>query len=916
LQLAPRQVPVANTIAGIVALVALLALPALPEPGNPTAPSSGGAELPLSFVPNAGQADAQVKYAAQGPDFAFHFTEHKAVMSFTEGKRGVALHLTPLAADSRARLEAGDPQPGKVNYLTASARKIGLPTYGTLTYRGVWPGIDMVFRGSGGALKYEFHVAPGADPSRIRLAYRGADGLAVGPAGNLLIGTPLGTVRDSRPRSWQVVDGRRRDVGSRYALAGGNRYGFALGASYDASRPLVIDPGLVYSTFLGGSVTDQGHGIALDTAGSSYLVGQTSSANFPATAGVFDPTHNGQTDVFVAKLNAAGSSFTYTTFLGGGGDDIGRAIAVDPSGNAYVTGTAEPGFPTTAGAFDTVAGNGDAFAAKLSPSGAALLYSTFLGGANSDNGFDIAVDGTGQAHVVGDTLSTAFPTTSGSLSPAPPGLGTNFDGFVSKLNPTASALVYSTFLGGGGGNDTASGIALGTGGAAHVTGRTASTDFLTTAGAFDTSFNAGVADAFAAKLNATGSALDYSTFLGGTGDETLLPAVALDGSGSAYVTGLTASTDYPTTAGAFDPTDNPAADIYVTKLNAAGSAPVYSTYIGGGGADAGLAIAVDAGGSAFVTGSTTSSNYPVSAGAFDTTANGGTTDAFVSRLSPSGSVLTHSTYLGSNVGDTGRAIAVDGSANAHVAGDTVGSAFPVTTGAADTSHNGAADAFAAKLDMTPTPGYVRPAGATPVRVSLVPAFAPCTAPNRQHGAPDLPGGTNPDGSCTPPAHESGFVTIGEPTVNTQQARSVGFVKAKVIVGDGSTPADEADVALSARITDVRNSGTLTDYTGELRAELELRVTDRFNGPTKNDPATGQAVVIPFNLACAATGGTQDAGSNCTATTSADAVTPGAVRESVRSIWEVGSVRVLDGGADGDADTTPNTVFARQGVFVP
>jgi hypothetical protein len=893
--------------------IALIAWRPFVAPQPASDEPAGG--LPLSFVPNAGQTHPQVKYTAQGAGYAFHFTDDKAVVALTEGKRGVALHLTPLGASRDARLVAGDRQAGKVNYITSAVRKTGLPTYGTITYRELWPGIDMVFRGRGGTLKYEFHVAPGADPSRIRLAYRGADGLAIGATGNLLVGTPFGTLRDARPQSYQpVTGGNAAPVASRYDLRSATTYGFALG-SYDSSRPLVIDPGLTYSTLLGGGGAEEGFGIAVDASGNAYTTGETVSTDFPTTPGVFDTTKDSGADVFVTKLNPGGSAPVYSTFVGGNGSDAGIAIALDSSGNAYVAGETQFGgvggsnFPTTAGAPDTTyTGANEVVVFKLNSIGTALVYSTFLGGFQAENAGGIAVDSSGQAYVTGDTRSGDFPVLAGGLDTTHNG---DVDVYVAKLNSAGTALVYSTFVGGSGG-DTATAIDIDSAGAAYVAGYATSSAYPTIGGSFDTSFNGGVSDGVVTKLAPSGGAIDYSTFLGGSGEDKLF-GVQVDSSGSAYAAGYNGSPNFPVTVGAFDTTDNALIDVNVTKLNATGSALAYSTYIGGSNVDISLAIAIDAGGNAYVTGSTSSTDYPVSVGAFDATLND--VDGFVTRVNAAGTALVHSTLVGAGGYDEGNGIAVDGSGNPYITGEAAAN-YPTTAGAFDATFGGVTDAFATKLNMAPPAGFVRPKSASPLRVSLVPAFAACTAPNRVHGPPDLPGGANPDGSCNLPAQQSSAVTVGAPDANTKPANSSGFVKAVVISGDVSTAADEADVQLTASFTDVRNTGSLTDYTGELLARLDLRITDRFNGPTKGDAATTSALALGVPLTCTATPGPADIGGSCSTSTTADAILAGAVRENLRSVWELGQVEVFDGGADGDVDTTPNTVFARQGIFVP
>jgi Big-like domain-containing protein/beta-propeller repeat-containing protein len=664
-------------------------------------------KLPLSFIPNEGQIDETVRFYAQGQGFAFYFTRRKAVLSFTKGERGVALRLTPLAANPNARLEVSDRGSGKVNYLVGSERHPNLPTYRQLTYRELWPGIDMVFRGRRGKLSYEFRLRPGAKVSDIRLSYAGAEDISVSAGGALVIDTPLSTLKDARPQSFQRIDGSRVPVDSRYALAG-DSYGFAVG-HHDRSRPLVIDPSISYSTYLGGSDSDNGAGIAIDSSGAAYVTGSTVSPNFPTTPGAFDASGNGDRDAFVTKLKPAGTGLAYSTYLGGisrnsgGGNfsgDAGIGLAVDSAGAAYVTGiTTSEDFPTTAGAFDTTPHS--AFVTKLNPAGSGLVYSTYLGGGTFlDSAQAIAVDSQGAAYVTGSTASRDFPTTVGAFETSPQG---NVDAFVTKFNPAGTGLAYSTFLGGSD-SDEGTGIAVDSAGAAHVTGSTVSTDFPTTAGAFDTGANGGE-DAFVTKLNPTGSGLAYSTFLGGSSNDFGL-GFAIDSAGAAFVTGVTISDDFPTTAGAFDTTlDGSAPDGFVTKLNQAGSGLAYSTFLGGSSNDAGFGVAVDSAGAAYVTGETLSTDFPTTASAFDASLGGGR-DAFVAKLGPTGTRLAYSTYLGgSSVDDLGQSIAVDSAQMAYVTGTTDSPDFPTTAGAFDTSYNGGDfDAFVTRLNTAAGPG--------------------------------------------------------------------------------------------------------------------------------------------------------------------------------------------------------------------
>jgi hypothetical protein len=485
------------------------------------------AKLPLAFIPNAGQTDGSVRYYAQGAGYSFYFTDQKAVLALQKGRRGEALDLRFLGANPNATLEAVDRASGKVNYFTASGHHTNLPTYGRLVYRDLWPGIDMVFGGKGGKLSYEFRLRPGAKASDIRLAYAGARSVSLGAGGALQIHTTLGTLKDARPQSFQRIDGRRVPVDSRYALAG-HSYGFSVG-HHDRHQPLVIDPSLAYSTYLGGSIGESGAGVAVDSTGAAYVTGFTDSTDFPTTAGAFDASANGGDDAFVTKLDPAGSGLAYSTYLGGSDNDLGYGIAVDSTGAAYVTGlTGSTDFPTTAGAFDMSANGGfDAFVTKLSPTGSSLAYSTNLGGSDAERGFGIAVDSAGSAYVTGLTDSADFPTTAGALDTSYNGAE---DAFITKLNAAGSGLAYSTYLGGSS-TDDGFGIAVDSTGAVYVTGLTGSTDFPTTAGAFDTSYN-GAEDAFISKLNAAGSGLAYSTYLGGAGFD-LGRGIAVDSAGAA-----------------------------------------------------------------------------------------------------------------------------------------------------------------------------------------------------------------------------------------------------------------------------------------------------------------------------------------------------------------------------------------------
>ena len=677
------------------------------EPAEPDQPAlEAYGDLPLSFTANTGETDERVRYSAQGAGYSFFFTDEKAVLAFAPsagdeaGSSGLALDLRFLGANPDASPEAGREAAGTVNRFTGVGSD-RVSAYEAIVYRDLWPMIDMVVRGQGGELTYEFHLQPGADPRDIRLAYAGAEALSVSPQGDLVIDTPLGELSQAQP-----VGHQPEAVETRYALQEerDGQHGFALDVDQDVSQPLVIRVGLAYSTFVGGSGSDAGHAVAVDADGHAYVTGQTASADFPTTPGAYDPGYNQNVDAFVTKFDGAGTAVVYSTFLGGRAFDSGNGIAVDERGAAYIAGfTGSTDFPTTAGAFDpTHNGGSEAFVTKLSPSGAALEYSSYLGagGFSFEGANGIAVDEEGSAYVTGFAGSGDFPTTPGAYDESHNGRN---DVFVTKFTPSGSSLAYSTFLGGTG-SDTGNGIAVDREGNAYVTGFTASADFPTSADAADSSHNGGVNDAFVSKLDATGSTLAYSTFLGGTGNDSGR-GIAVDEKGkAAHVTGSTDSIDFPTTPGAYDRSYNGSGDAFATRtrFNGSGSALAYSTFLGGTANDAGLAIAVNENGTtAHVTGSTDSADFPTTRDAFDRSYNG-SGDAFVTRFNPSGSVLAHSTFLGGTGNDAGLGIAVDEKGRAaYLTGSTDSSDYPTSADGQDPSSNGAGDGILTKLALSP-----------------------------------------------------------------------------------------------------------------------------------------------------------------------------------------------------------------------
>ena len=674
-------------------------------------------QLPLSFEANQGQTDSRVDFLARGAGYTMFLTGKGAVIDLQQAATsppatggdptaasqsnkvsGTVIDMQFVGANPGAAVTGLDKQQTVSNYFVgndSSQWRSGVANFGQVDYQHLYSGIDAVFHGNQGQLEYDFNIAPGADPNQIQWQIDGATGLSLDAAGNLLIHTTGSDLVEKAPNIYQEVNGARVAVSGHFVLEGGDRVGFAIG-SYDASAPLVIDPTLSYSTYLGGNFFEYGEAIAVDGAGNTYVTGYTASTNFPTTPGAYQTTLAGPYDVFITKLNAGGSSLVYSTFLGGSGGASGYGITVDGAGEAYVTGeTASTDFPTTAGAYQTTkAGSNDVFITKLNATGSSLVYSTYLGGGTIDIGQGIAVDSAGNAYVSGYTLSTDFPTTAGAFQTT----GGGYNAFVTKLNAAGSGLIYSTYLGGSN-VDAAGGIALDSSGNAYVTGYTYSTNFPTTLGAFQTTFGGGSGDAFVTKLNAAGSGLIYSTYLGGSGEDGG-SKLEVDGAGNAYVTGATASTNFPTTPGAYQTTLAGAHDAFITKLNAAGSGLIYSTYLGGTDVDQASGIAFDGAGNAYVSGYTLSTDFPTTAGAFQTT-YGGSGDAFVTKLNAAGSGLIYSTYLGGSAEDRVYGIAVQGAGEAYVAGYTYSGNFPVSAGAFQTTLGGTFTAFVTKLQIVP-----------------------------------------------------------------------------------------------------------------------------------------------------------------------------------------------------------------------
>jgi len=604
--------------------------------------------LPLAFEANQGQADARVRFIARGAGYALYLASDEAVLSLQGEAQPLRLKL--VGANPQARIAGYEMLPGKSNYLRGNdpARWItGVPQYRRVKYASVYPGIDLVYYGdrkNGGRLEYDFVVAPGADPRQIRLALDGSSehpkmGHIEPKSGDLLLAIGHSEIRNLRPQVYQYVNGRRREVSGRYLLAG-SRVGFALG-EYDRSQPLVIDPVILYATVLGSSGANSGLAVAVDGAGNAYVTGSTTDGGFP-TVNAFQGALVAQKDVFVSKVNAAGTALVYSTYLGGSGSEEAHGIALDAAGNVYIAGyTQSSDFPTHTPLQASLAGTINAFVTKLNSTGSALVYSTYLGGSFIDSASGIAVDSTGSAYVAGYTLSTNFPT----VSPLQSTLNGNSNAFIAKINPTGSALVYSTYLGGTG-SDAAYAIAIDSNTNVYVAGSTSSTNFPTMNPIQAAS--GGNGDIFVTKLNAAGSALMYSTYYGGAAEDDAY-GIALDVNNNVYVSGFTASLSAFPTFGALPPPSGTQGGVLV-KLNPAGSAVVYATTLDSNG----KGVAVDSYGNAYLTGR-----------GLD---QGGSPATVALRVNASGSALDYSFQLGSALTDVSEAIALDSSGSAYISG--------------------------------------------------------------------------------------------------------------------------------------------------------------------------------------------------------------------------------------------------------
>ncbi|MDB4534353.1 SBBP repeat-containing protein [Vicingaceae bacterium] len=600
-------------------------------------------------------------------------------------------------------------QPAYYNYFlgndsTKWASFVGL--YKEVIIEDVFEGINQRFYFDNNMLRYDYIVEPEANYDDIQLIIDGANDYHVNKLDELVYTTRFGEVKQMELEVYQTINGGRKKITSNWNI-NKNKIGFLLG-EYDKNLPLIIDP-LVYSTFIGGGNSDAIFSLKTDSIGNVYITGYCSSSSFPTTIGAYDEIENGDTEIFVAKLNATGSNLFYSTYIGGNSSEGGAELDIDNQGNVYVTGqTNSSNFPVTLGAFDQTYKGTDGYISKLNASGSALIYSTYLGGTTTDNCQSIVVDNFGNAYVTGDA-GFNFPTTIGAFDVSHNGVQ---DVHITKLNASGSALIYSTYIGGPL-YITAKDIAIDGGGNAYITGYS-DPGYLITPGVYgETIDGSGV---IITKINADGTNLIYSTVIGGSGFETGM-SIAIDDNDNIYIAGQTTSTDFPTSIGAYDSTYNGGLkDGFVLSVNISGGGLNFSTFIGGSNTENVNDIKVDTNYNSYITGGTKSTNFPVTIGSYDDSHNGNE-DVFLSKINALGTQMEYSTFLGST--STDRGYEIDLNEDIYIGGYTGGNGYPITPGVYDTSHNGNADGFVTKLNIcntssstsiTACESYISPSG--------------------------------------------------------------------------------------------------------------------------------------------------------------------------------------------------------------
>jgi hypothetical protein len=702
----------------IVIMILFIGLATFVLPGQKVEVERGWGKIPLYFISNKGQADVPVQFYARTPAYTLWLTGEGLVFKGT--------HLTFVGAAKKPGIVPLHRTQHRVNYFKGkdpSGWYKNIPSFTGVLYKNLYKNIDLNVYGKQNRIEYDWIIRRGGSPGDIKLKYSGAKQTFIDGDGSLVIETVEGRFLHRKPVSFQVINGQRREIESAFKKTETGTYGFEV-KSYDRNYELIIDPYVVYySTYLGGSGTDKGYKIAVDSSGCAYICGETDSLDFPTKNPFRENFSGGDRDIFIVKFFSGGDALEYSTYLGGSAWESIGGIAVDSLGSAYVMGNTESSdFPTHVPFQGTNGGGNDAFVVKLSPAGDALVYATYLGGFASELSGDIAVDASGSAYVTGTTLSRNFPTRNAFQEEY---AWAYSDAFVTKFSPTGDSLVYSTYLGGARVQssffgDMAFDIAVDGSGCAYVTGITYSEDF-PVLHAFQYS-KSGPFSGFVTKFSAAGDSLVYSTHLGGSGLDFCM-GIAADSSGCAYVCGYTDSRDFPT-LNAFQDTPRGYNSAFITKFSPFGSSLEYSTFLGGGDEDYAFDIAVDSSGNAYVTGYTWSTDFPT-LNPYRQNFGAGKSDAFFAGLSPTGDSLLYSSYLGGNDKDEGWGIALDNNGRVYLTGFTSSPDFPLQYPFQDTPGSDTnPDAFVTKLIFTDITAYqlrVRSTGVTGVPITVTPA---------------------------------------------------------------------------------------------------------------------------------------------------------------------------------------------------
>ena len=810
------------------------------------------ANFPLAFEANQGQTDSRIKFLAREGGGELQLAENSVTLQF---KRS-ALSFRFDGANGTSGMMGEEQLVERRNFLLGSDRskwRTDVPTFRRVAYQQLYSGIDLTFYGNQKQVEYDFEVAAGADPRAIRLAFDRHVHPRISPDGDLILKSRGIELIQRKPIVYQTIDGERRPIEGRYKLLGDRKVGFEV-AEYDQAQPLVIDPTLVYSTYLGGSGDDSGNSITTDSSGNVYVAGTTASTNFPTHTPAFG-TKNALEDIFVTRIDAAGANVLYSTYVGGNGRDRAGAIAIDSTGNAYVVGRVDStstDFPTTASALATSyrGGDFDGIVFKLNAQGNALVYSTFFGGEENDSVEGIAVDASGIAYVTGGTKSNGFPTTLNAYQGTRAG---DTDAFLSKINPAGSALLYSSYIGGAA-TDRGSGVVTDGTGIAYIAGYGASPDF-PTEDPFQAGFG-GSFDAFVAKFdtNASGiNSLIFCSYLGGAGDDKAF-GIALDGSQTnIYVVGQTSSNNFPV-LNPVQPSSGGSFDAFIARVSTSGT-KVFATYFGGSGDDRATGIAVNSSG-AYVTGFTASPNLPTVTPL--QLNNGGGFDAFVAKLNLTGSSILYSTYLGGSANEnfvaavTGtNPIAVDAS-NAYVTGYTSSTNFPAAS-PLQAANAGSQDVFIAKIaDATPASDFslsaspasrtINPADATTYTVTATPAggFTGNISLSVTGASIDTTTGFSPTSiSITDASAKSSTLTV-----TTTSSTPPGVYTLSMTATSGNLQHSTSVQLIVSGPTSANLSLTKTasPNPGVTLANLTYRLTVTNNGPS---PATN--VVVTDNL---------------------------------------------------------------------